>query len=157
MFFRTTRLKRKSYKLLTMHKTVREEFKKQLESILYPESLSLSQEGEIVLFLGFTILKSIEIATSNKQDFTDMSGLFLDFLLDNKNDYGVEDSLKEFVLKGIVEGRFGEYEKCSLEEMPKFFINNVGLQDRGVKDKDINEAVEVNFLITFKEGKKIIR
>lgn len=149
-------MKRRAYVLLTMHKTVREQFKKQLQDIISPEKLSLEQQGEMALFLGFTVLKSIETATSNKQDFTELSSQFLDFLLENEDGYGIEDSLKDYVLKGISESRFGEYENNSLEAIPKYFVEKMGLQEKGLKDKDIIENVELNFLLVFKEGKKIV-
>lgn len=156
MFFKSTFLKRKAYRLLTMHKTIREEFKKQLDVVITPEKLATDQEAEISLFIGFTILKAIETATPNKQEFTELSNQFLDFLLNNEDNYGLDFNLKEFFIKGMIEGRFGEYESYSLEEIPKYFIKKVWLNEQSLKNKDIKEIVDTNFLLAFTEGKKII-
>jgi hypothetical protein len=157
MFFKTTNFKRKAYLLLTMHKAVRVEFKKQLENTISPDKLSQEQESEIVLFLAFTILKAIEAVTSSKQDFNEISSKFLDLLLDNEDGYGIEGGLREFVLRGITESRFGEYENKSIEVIPAYFIESLRLQDSKSKENEITETVETNFFIVFSEGKKIIQ
>ena len=71
MFFQSTKLKRKAFVLLTMHKGVRSAFEKQLREVLFIKSLSLEQQGEVALFLMFPILKSIEKHTANKSIFTE--------------------------------------------------------------------------------------
>ncbi len=134
-----------------MHKVIRVELKKLLEGAIYPNKLSLEQEGETALFLAFTVLKSIEAGTSTKDDFNKISTHFLDFLVDDERGYGVGQELKGFVLNRIIENRFGEYENRPLEEISKLFIENLGLQNASVEN-----IVGANFLITFSEGKKIV-
>jgi hypothetical protein len=115
--------------------------------------LSVQQQGEIAMLLIFPVLKSIEKATASKSSFAELSNHFLDHLFSNEGGYGLDESIKGYVLPNL--NRLGEYENTDMEEIHSLFYEKID-SPHSSNNAEMAEIVQMNFVITAKEAKKII-
>lgn len=151
MFFKTTTLRRQAYELLMMHNGVSKEFGSQVCSNYDLNELSVEQTAEIYLYITFPILKSIELATQDKNSFTELSHMFFEQLFSNEGGYGIISRVKDYYVENL--GRMADYENTESSQIPGLFYKNMNLV---TPNSEMIEMAAFNFVFTAKEAKKIL-